>query len=129
MSGTLDGVKANSYPPLRRARRTQLASLAREREQVLLGAVGAPDPGEAVLIETAVKVSANLLVNEGPPESEAALEALLPLPLHLVKVRIEQAVQRGRAGTPRTIGGGTACCHSDSWGLLQHGGIVSSWLK
>ncbi len=115
--------------PLRRARRAQLPRLAREREQVLLSAFGTPDPGEAVLEQTAVEVAQNLLVDEAPPEPVPALEALLPLPPDLLEVRFEEAIQGCRAGIPRAVDGRTACCHSDSWGLLQRGGIVSSWLK
>jgi len=75
--------------PLRRARRTQLPGLAREGEQVLLSAFGTPDPGDAILVETAVEVAHHLLVDDAPPESKAPLETLLPLPLHLVEVRVE----------------------------------------
>jgi len=78
--------------PPGRTRRAQLASLARKGEQVLLSAVRAPHPREAVLEKPAVQVPPNLLVDEAAPEAVPPLEALLPLPLHLVVQRIEQAV-------------------------------------
>ena len=48
-------------------RRAQLPRLAREREQVLLRALGTPDPGEAVLKEAAVEIPPHLLVDEAAP--------------------------------------------------------------
>jgi len=83
--------------PLGRARRAQLPRLAREREQVLLSAVRAADPGESVLEQAAVQVPQNLLVDEAAPEPEPPLEALLPLAPDLVEVRFEQTVI-GRGG-------------------------------
>jgi hypothetical protein len=74
---------------LRRTRRARLPHLAWECEQVLLGAVGAPDASEAVLEESAVEVAQVLLVDEAAPVTVPPLEALLPLPTHLAEVRIE----------------------------------------
>jgi len=43
--------------------------------------------------DAAVQVAAHLLVDEGAPEAVATLEALLPLPLDLVVVSLDEAVQ------------------------------------
>ena len=108
--------------PLRRARRAQLPRLAREGEQELLSAIRAADPHEAVLIETAVEVPSDLLVDEAPPEPVPPLEALLPLALHLVVQRIEEAVQGCRARVPRPVQATRLCGQDDAPCLPQRGG-------
>jgi len=108
---------------LRRTRRAQLPRLAREREQVLLGAVGTPDTRKPVLKQPAVEVAQHLLVDEAAPEAVSALETLLPLPLHLVEVRLEEAIERRGAGIPGPVTGRTGLSHSDARRLLQRGRI------
>jgi hypothetical protein len=97
--------------------------------KVLLRAVRAADAGESVLIETAVEIAPNLLVYKAPPESEAPLVALLPLPPDLFEMGLEEVVEGRGARIPSPVLGRAGRCHSNPDGLLQRGGINSSWLK
>ena len=49
-------------------------------------------PSEVVLIQTAVEVAPDLLIDETPPEPEPTLEAVLPLPLNLLEVSFEETI-------------------------------------
>jgi len=64
-----------------------------------------------VLEEAAIQVPPDLFVDKAPPESEPPFEALLPLPLDLVEVCVEQAIQGCGAGIPRSISGRAGFCH------------------
>ena len=113
-------------PHLATTRRAQLPRLARKGEQVLLSAIRTPDPGEAVLKETAVEIPPHLLLDEAAPEPAAALEALLPLPPHLFEVRLEEPVKGRRAGISGPVAGRAALSHSDARRLLQRGRAASA---
>jgi len=53
--------------------------------------VGTLHPGEAVLEKPAVQVPPHLFVDKTPPETVPALEALLPLPSHLLEQRLDKS--------------------------------------
>ena len=109
-----------------RTRRAQLTHLARKGEQVLRMAVGTPHAGEAVLKQPAVQIPLHLLVDEAPPEPVPALEALLPLPPHLVVQRLEKAVQGCRARVPRPVQATRLCGQDDAPCLPQRGGTSTA---
>jgi len=109
---------------LGRARRTQLAGLARERQQVLLSAVGAPDAGEAVLEEVAVELAQHLLVDEAAPETVPPLIPLLPLAPDLVELSVEEAVEGSGTGISGPVPGRAGGCHGDASGLPQRGRLL-----
>ena len=77
--------------PTETVAKNNLQKLAGTVVPVLLVTVGILDPGEAVLEQAAIQVPSHLLVDEAPPETVPALEALLPLPPHLVVQRLEKA--------------------------------------
>ena len=68
----------------------------------------------------------HLLVDEAAPEPTAALEALLPLPPHLVEVGLEEPVEGRRTGIPGPVAGRAALSHSDARRLLQRGRAASA---
>ena len=111
---------------LRRTRRAQIPRLAREREQLLLGAVGTPDTRKPVLKQPAVEVPQHLLVDEAAPETAPSLEALLPLPPYLVEVGLEEAIEGRRAGIPGPVTRRAGLSHSDARRLLQRGRAASA---
>jgi len=113
-------------PHLRAAGRAQLPRLARKGEQILLRALGTPNPREAVLEEAAVEVPLHLLVDEASPEPAPALEALLPLPPHLVEVRLKEPVEGRRRGIRDPLADRAALSHGDARRLLQRGRIASA---
>jgi hypothetical protein len=115
--------------PLRRARRAQLPGLARESEQVLLSAVGAPIRAKPFSKEPAVEVPQHLLVDEAAPKPVPPLEALLPLPPHLVEVGLEEPVEGRRAGIPGPVAGRAGLCHGGVSGLPQRGRAVPACLR
>jgi len=107
--------------PPGRTRRAQLPRLTRKREQVLLVTVGTLHPGEAVLIKAAVQVPPHLIVDETPPEPVPPFEALLPLPPHLVVMRLDETIQRCRARIPRPNQATRLCGQDDAPCLPQLG--------
>jgi len=90
------------------AGRAEPASLAGEGEQVLGGAVGAADAGEAPLEDAAVEVPRDHPVEEATPEAVSALEEILPRPLDGLEQGLEQRVQGRLGGPARPISG---CFH------------------
>src|ERR1035437_1135199 len=79
-----------------------------EGEQVLGGAVGAADAGEAPLEDAAVEVSRDDPVEKAAPEAVAALEEILPSPFDGLEQGLEQRVQGRLGGPARPISG---CFH------------------
>ncbi len=75
------------------------AAFGDEGEQVLGGAIGTPDAGEASLEDAAVEVPRDHAVEEAAPEAIAALEEVFPGALDRLVEGIEQRVQ-GRLGGP-----------------------------
>jgi len=75
-------------------------------EQVLGGAVGAADAGEASLEDAAVEVPRDHAVEEASPEAVAALEEILPDPLDGLEQGLEQRVERGLGRPAGPVDGG-----------------------
>jgi len=85
----------------------------REGEQVLGGAVGTADAGEASLEEAAVALPRDHAVEETAPEAIAALEEVLPGALDLVVEGLDERVEGCLGGPARPIEG---CFHGTrSW--------------
>ena len=79
------------------AARTEVASLARERDEVLVPTPGgrAPDPGEAVREDAARQKLVGDLTDHGPPVAIRGGEALLAAGVERRKVVLQQAEERG----------------------------------
>jgi hypothetical protein len=85
------------------AGRAETTSFAGEGEQVLSGAAGTADAGEASFGDAAVEVPPDHPVEDAAPEAVAALEEILPCPLDGLKQGLEQRVERG-LGRPTGAG-------------------------
>jgi hypothetical protein len=81
------------------AGRAEPAPIAGKGEQVLGGAIGTADAGEASLEDAAVEVPRDHAVEEAAPEAVPALEEVFPGPLDPLVEGLEQHVQ-GRLGGP-----------------------------
>jgi hypothetical protein len=81
----------------------QAAALAGEGDEELGPAGATPHAREAVLQDAAVEVRADRSVREPPPEAVMALEALLPLVVHVGVVRLDEPLQGRRLGDTRTV--------------------------
>jgi hypothetical protein len=88
------------------AGRTEPPTFARESQEELGGAVGAPDAGEASLEDAAVEVPRDHPVEDAAPEAVAALEEILPSPLDGREQGLEQRVERGLGRPTRPVDGG-----------------------
>lgn len=88
------------------ARRAEPAPLAGKGEQVLGGAVGTADAGEAPLEDAAVEVPRDHAVEQAAPEAVAALEEVFPGPLDSLELGIEQQVERGLGRPAGPVEGG-----------------------
>lgn len=81
------------------AGRAEPAPFAGKGEQVLGGAIGTADAGEASLEDAAVEIPRDHAVEEAAPEAVPALEEVFPGPFDPLVQGLEQRVQ-GRVGGP-----------------------------
>ena len=112
---------SSSAPGVHRGDHRHLPRLAGVIQQVLRVAVRTPHAGETILEKPAVQVPPHLPVDEAAPEAKPPLEALLPLPPHLLEQRIEKAVQGCRARVPRPVKASRLCGQDDAPCLPQRG--------